>query len=92
MKGEKMVQQECNLFSIIQTIQKLKAAVSVLMCESQLKETRQLYFENAQIRLDPQEEEDFHKTKNPVLKFLERDEKYGFKHPGKVPNKYVLKM
>jgi hypothetical protein len=27
-----------------------------------------------------------------VLKFLERDEKYAFKHPDKVPNRYVLKM
>jgi len=31
-------------------------------------------------------------SKNAVLKFLERDEKHAFKHPDKVPNKFVLKM
>jgi hypothetical protein len=63
--------------------------VSVLLCSSQLAEVRNLYFENARIFLDSEEEKQFFAAKNDVLKFLERDEKHGFKYPEPVPNRYV---
>ena len=56
-----MIYNEMNLFTLLQTIQKLKAAVAILVNrdKDKLHEVQDLYFKNAMIYLDKEEEESF---------------------------------
>ena len=73
---------EMNLFTILQTIQKLKAGVSVLIKNDHklIEEAREMYLKNSRIYMDPKEEEEFGNKRFDFLKFLERDEKFSLKN------------
>ena len=54
-----MMKKELNLLNILQSIQKMKAAFSVLIDdknEEQLSKIKQLYYQNASIYVDQEEE------------------------------------
>ena len=67
-----MVKNEINMFTILETIMKIKASLVVLIGddESKLKEIQQKYIQNATIKRD-----DFEpiQRESEYLKFLERD-------------------
>lgn len=73
---------EMNLFTILQTIQKLKAGLSVIIKNDHklIEEARKIYLLNSRIYMDPKEEEDILNRRPDFLKFLERDEKFALKN------------
>ena len=63
------------MINILQTLQKLRAAVSVLVdlagSEDVMDEIKNLYFENATLKLCPDEERKFQESKTDFMHFLE---------------------
>ena len=74
-KGEAMIQNEMNIFNLLQTIQKMKAAMSILIGEDTLKlrQINHLYMAQMKIYVNKDEEEAFKASKNKFMKFLEKD-------------------
>jgi len=70
-----------NLFTILQTIQKLKAGMSVLIGKDadKMKEVVNLYFQNATIYGSIEAQKKFDDSKNDFMRFLERDERENHK-------------
>lgn len=76
-QGWKMVSSEMNLFNMIQTLQKLKAATSILIGDDRKKmdTIQKLYLMNSTIYCNKEHKKDFENSKNEFMKFLERDER-----------------
>ena len=71
-----MLKNELNVLSILQSLQKMKAAFSILIPDKEeelLKKTKQLYYQNASIFLNQEKEDQFNKSKNNFIKFMETD-------------------
>jgi len=78
-KGYKMIQKELNAVNLLQSIQKMKAILSVIVQDDdheKMDNIRQLYYNNASIFLKEQEEKDFIQSKNVCMNFLEEDQRY----------------
>ena len=75
-EGEKSMKSEMNLLVILQTIQKLKAGMSVLMGqnEEKIRKAKVLYFKNATLYSNNESQQKFQRSKSDFLNFLERDE------------------
>ena len=69
------------LINIIQTLQKLKASMSILIKDSchdsdkVLAQIQDLYFKNATLYLDQEEKDQFEATKSKFMNFLETDQR-----------------
>ena len=77
-KGMKKLQNELNVLTILQTMQKFKAALSVLIDDSKLETLtliKLLYLNNASIYQDKSEKMEFKQSKNEFMKFIERDDR-----------------
>ena len=72
-----MVKNEINMFTIIETLMKIKASLTVLIGDDKDKilEIQKKYIQNATIHHDDDDLE----TKSEYLKFLERDERDAIK-------------
>ena len=77
-KGYKMAENEFNVLSIIQSIQKLKATVGALVADDDkiLFEAKKNYFSNIIIYTDSEEENNINST-NKFKCFLESDYRKG---------------
>ena len=77
MKGESKIETELDIFNILSTLQKLRAAVSVLVdhahCEDCIEKVYELYYKNATIFLDEGKQEEFENTKSVMMKFFNSD-------------------
>ena len=72
-----MVKNEINMFTILETIMKIKASLTVLIGDdkSKMKEIQEKYIQNATIMCEDCNDE----HKSEFLKFLERDERDAIK-------------
>ena len=65
------------MFNLMQSFNKVKAAVAVLVDEdsAKLEKIQHLYFQNATLIIDKEIEEELFNNKSRFIKFLERDER-----------------
>lgn len=75
--GQNMVKNEMNMFTLLETMMKIKASLTVLVGDSHDKivKIQNLYLQEATITTDEKEKEKNEKQKSEFLKFLERDER-----------------
>ena len=65
------------MFNLMQSFNKVKAAVAVLVDEdsAKLEKIQHLYFQNATLIIDKEIEVELYNNKSRFIKFLERDER-----------------
>ena len=82
LKGIERVQNDMNMFTILSTLQKMRATLDVLVGDDidKLNLIHQKYFESATIRIDPIEEQLFENKQSEYSQFLERDERFRVKY------------
>jgi len=77
-EGEKKLHNELNVLTILQTIQKLKASLSVLIKDEDittLNDIKNVYLMNASIFMDEDEKREHEESKNEFTRFIERDDR-----------------
>ena len=72
-KGRDMVNEELNMFNILQLLRKLKASVSIVVGDDSLKldQIKKLYSDYSTLRLDEKLDEQFDASKSDVMKFFD---------------------
>ena len=89
IKGEKLVLNELNIFTIIMKIQKLSAAVDILIQEKdhgkdgttkRIAKINKLYMNHSQLIIDEDEQKQFDEEMGPFMQFLDRNEKVAMKN------------
>ena len=74
-RGSKLVEQDMNMFVLIQTIKKLKAALAILINDDKdlIGEIKDLYIKSSTIYIDPEELDQYIKYKDNFSKFVDED-------------------
>jgi hypothetical protein len=83
------------MFNILQTLAKLKSAVSVIIDHDKhnlMPQIQKIYYKTATVFLDDRDKEKFDDTKGEFLKFLERDQRNTLKESRKPENQHAMML
>ena len=80
-KGENLVKNQLNLYTVIETLMKIKASIAILVGEDEklLSKIKQLYLQNATIKLNDEGSVYINDQETEIIKFLNRNERQEIK-------------
>ena len=72
-----MVEEELNMFNVLQLLRKLKVSMAVILGDNndKLEEIEDLYWQFSTINVDDKKYEQFQESKSDIMKFLEGDQR-----------------
>lgn len=93
-KGTSKLKNELNILSILQTIQKMKATLSVIIKDDDklIFDIKQRYFNNQSIYINDFQEHQWLSQKTEYQKFLDRDDRNALRFEREMRKKYLQKM
>ena len=93
-KGSEKLHHELNVLTFLQTIQKMKATLSVLINDEDeflIHEIKHTYYGNQSIYTKDYQEKDWIENKNEFQKFMDRDDRNALRFEREMRAKYKKK-